>query len=298
MFIEQAYKGNQSWFRILIPLVVIGLFLGSNFIVSNEQIELMRQSMAKLPNNYNLVLALLPFVILLGILFLIVLVWHKRSLVSLTTSRNKIDFRRVLFSFSTVVFLSLISFLITYSFDSSTIVLNFNLMKFSILVVISSILFPFQIGFEEYLFRGYLMQQLGIIAKNRWFPLLFTSVLFGVLHIMNPEVTELGYGILVFYIATGFILGVLTLMDEGIELALGFHLANNIMSALLISSNYAAIQTDAIFKYTGKENSSDILFEMIFSIAIVYPIILFIFAKKYRWISWSIKLFGKLHPQN
>ena len=86
----------------------------------------------------------------------------------------------------------------------------------------------------------------------------------------------------------------MTLMDESIELALGFHLGNNLIAALLITSDYSALQTDAIFKYTGAENTTDVLGEMIISIAIVYPIILFIFGKKYKWTQWREKLTGKI----
>jgi hypothetical protein len=141
------------------------------------------------------------------------------------------------------------------------------------------------------------MQQIGIIAKNRWFPLLMTSVMFGLFHSANPEVAKMGFGVMIFYIGTGFFLGIMTLMDESLELALGFHLGNNIMAALLITSDFSAIHTDAVFKYSGTENTSDILNEMIVSIAIVYPIILFIFAKKYNWKDWTEKLTGKIQSQ-
>jgi membrane protease YdiL (CAAX protease family) len=138
------------------------------------------------------------------------------------------------------------------------------------------------------------MQQIGIIARNRWFPLLMTSIVFGLFHSANPEVAEMGYGVMIFYIGTGLLLGVMTLMDESIELALGFHLGNNIMAALLITSDFAALQTDAIFKYSGVENPNDMLNEMIVTMAIVYPIILFIFARRYKWSNWREKLTGKL----
>jgi hypothetical protein len=160
------------------------------------------------------------------------------------------------------------------------------------------LLFPFQIGLEEYLFRGYLMQQIGIIVKNRWFPLLFTSVVFGLFHSANPEVAQMGYGVMVFYIGTGLLLGIMTLMDESLELALGFHFANNLMAALLITSDYSAIHTDALFKYSGAENTTDTLNEMLVSIAIVYPIILYIFAKRYNWTNWKLKLTGKIQSSN
>ena len=66
------------------------------------------------------------------------------------------------------------------------------------------------------------MQGLGVLAKNRWLPLIFTSTLFGLMHIANPEIGKLGYMLMVHYIGTGFLLGIMTLMDEGLELALGF----------------------------------------------------------------------------
>jgi membrane protease YdiL (CAAX protease family) len=126
------------------------------------------------------------------------------------------------------------------------------------------------------------MQQIGIIVKNKWFPLLLTSVVFGLFHSANPEVAKMGFGVMFFYIGTGFFLGILTLMDESLELALGFHLGNNLMAALLVTSDYSAIHTDAVFRYSGVENPVDMLNEMLVSIAIVYPILLFIFAKNLR----------------
>ncbi|HAH53725.1 MAG TPA: CPBP family intramembrane metalloprotease domain-containing protein [Flavobacterium sp.] len=297
MYIEQAFKGNNSWISNLIPMLCIAVFFGLNFMVSEEQIEKMNQSMRQMPNNEALILGLLPFAFLLGLLFLLFRSWHQRSLLSLTTSREKVDYKRIFFSFSLIVLLTVIGFLFSYFFDNSNMVWNFNLSKFSLLFLISLLLFPFQIGFEEYLFRGYLMQQIGVIVKNRWFPLLFTSIVFGLMHFANPEVAHLGYGVMVFYIGTGFLLGIMTLMDESLELALGCHLGNNLIAALLITSNYSAIQTDSIFKYSGVENPTAILIEMIISIAIVYPIILYIFAKRYNWTNWKAKLTGKVHLQ-
>ena len=296
MYIEQAFKGKNDGGSISIPLICIGTFLGSNFTTSEEQIQKMNQSMRQMPNNEALVLGLLPFAFLLGLFFLLFRNWHKRSILSLTTSREKVDYKRILFSFSLIVSLTIIEFIISYFIGNSNIIFNFNPMKFSVLVFISVLLLPFQIGFEEYLFRGYLMQQFGIITKNKWFPLFSTSLLFGLLHYANPEVSQLGYGIMVFYIGTGLLLGIMTLMDESLELALGFHFGNNLMAALIITSDFSALQTDAIFKYSGAENPTDVLTEMIISITIVYPIILYIFAKKYNWKNWKTKLTGKVQP--
>ncbi len=298
MFINQAYKGNNAWWRVLVTTVLTAGIFVVNFIafffMSKEQMDEAYQSMSEIPNNLALFINLAPFILLLGLLFLLVRVLHKRSILSLTTSRIEVDYIKILFSFGLIVSMTIAAFAVSYSMDSSAILWNFNPMKFAVLFLISLLLFPFQIGFEEYLFRGYLMQQIGIIAKNRWVPLLITSVMFGVFHSANPEVAKMGYGVMVFYIGTGIFLGIMTLMDESLELALGFHLGNNLMAALLITSDFSAIHTDAVFKYSGAENPNDVLIEMIVSIAIVYPIILFIFAKKYNWNHWTAKLTGKI----
>jgi len=302
MFINQAYKGDNTWWRVLVTTsLTTGIFV-VNFVafftMSKEEMDDVYKSMSKIPNNLALLINLSPFVFLLGLLFLLVVILHKRSILSLTTSRNKVDYKKILFSFGLVILMTIAAFAVSYSVDSSTILWNFDPMKFAVLFLISALLFPFQIGLEEYLFRGYLMQQIGIIAKNRWFPLLITSVLFGVFHSANPEVANMGYGVMVFYIGTGFFLGIMTLMDESLELALGFHLGNNLMAALLITSDFAALQTDAVFKYSGVANPVDMLNEMLVSIVIVYPIILFIFAKKYNWNHWTAKLTGKIQVVN
>ena len=300
MFIEQAYKGNNKWWRVLLTaLLTSGVFIANfimYFVSSKEQVEAAYDLMKDLPNNLSLIINLFPFVFLLGLLFLLVYILNNRGILSLTTSRAKVDFKRIFFSFGIIVFISISSFLVSYFGDHSNIVWNFKPVNFFILLFISLLLFPFQIGLEEYLFRGYLMQQIGIAVRNRWFPLLFTSVMFGLMHSANPEVAEMGFGIMIFYIGTGLLLGVMTLMDEGMELALGFHLGNNLMASILITSDFSALQTDALFKYTGVENTSGTLTEMIISIAITYPIILFILSKKYKWTNWKDKLTGKVYP--
>ena len=145
---------------------------------------------------------------------------------------------------------------------------------------------PIQTSFEEYLFRGYLMQGLGFLSKTNWFPLLVTSVTFGLMHLANPEVTKLGNGIMVFYIGTGLLLGIITLMDEGLELSLGFHAANNLITALLVTTDWTAFQTYAIFKDFSTPNLG---MELVL-IAVLYPLLLWVLAKKYQWKNWKEKL--------
>ena len=297
-YIQQANKGkNEPWMFLLTFLLTAGLFIYSLviFLFFSDGIDLAKQQQMLFElvpsKNFWLAFNLLPFAFLLGLLFLLVKKLHQRSILSLTTSRKKVDWSRVFFSFSLIVLITLVSFGISYYNDPSEVVLQLDPVKFGILVVISLLLFPFQIGLEEYLFRGYMMQHLGVLLKNRWMPLFITSILFGVFHSANPEVGEMGYMIMVFYIGTGLLLGIMTLMDDGLELALGFHLGNNLLAATLVTSDWSALQTDAAFKFTATQAGTSTLIDVILPVLVLYPIILLILSKKYNWNNWSQKLF-------
>lgn len=299
-YLQQVYKGeNKVWMFIITTALVAGIFIFNLifFLMFGDEIDVMEEQKKLLEiipsKNFWLAVNLIVFAPLLGLLFLFVKYMHQRSIKSLTTSRVKIDWSRALFSFLLIVGITVATFAASYAMDSSMIELQFDPVKFSILLIISLILFPFQIGLEEYLFRGYLMQHIGAFVGNRWFPLILTSILFGIFHGANPEVAELGLVVMVFYIGTGLLLGIMTLMDEGLELALGFHFGNNLMAAILVTANWAALQTDAIFKYTG-DQKMDPLLEIVVPVLVIYPIILFILAKKYKWANWKEKLFGRV----
>lgn len=294
MFIQQALKGKNDWWRTLLVcfpfIVVFGLSFLIFLALSPEQYEQMvKQSSQMFENkNLNLVLMLSQFGFLLAILLALFYFLHQRSIVTLTTSRPKVDFKRIFFAFFVVFFIQIGLFAVSYSIDKSNIEWNFDAAKFIPLLIISLLLFPVQIGFEEYFFRGYLMQQIGIGFKSKWVPLIITSVLFGLVHSANPEVAEIGFKMMTFYIGTGLFMGILTLLDDGLELALGFHFANNFIAATLITSEISALQTDAMFKYTGEMDNTSMFNETVISMVIMYPLLLLIFWKKYKF-RWNIK---------
>ena len=244
-----------------------------------------------LDSNLALFLMLVSFVFVFFQLYALVRFFHKQSFLQLITSRNSIDWHRVLFSFSIWAGITIISTVVVYILYPEDFIVQFDWIPFLLLFVIGLLLFPFQIGSEELIFRGYLMQGFGNLAKNKWFPLLMTSLIFGMLHIANPEVDKMGYSILIYYIGTGLFLGIITLMDDGIELALGFHFANNFIAALLVTSDWTAFQTHSILKSTSDPS---VFFDIILPISIIFPILVVLFAKKYQWTNWREKLTGRI----
>lgn len=308
MFIEQAFKSLHEPWRYLAGtfiIIVFWMFIGQGPLTvvlmakyltsgSNQMPSSMQDIMAasEISSNLFIFLLLLSFAIGLFGIWLVVRYLHKQPFKALTTTRKKIDWKRILLSFSLMAIFIIASTLLDYLWQPEDYALQFQLKPFVVLLIISILFVPLQTSFEEYFFRGYLMQGLGVLSKNRWFPLLFTSLVFGGLHYFNPEVMQFGPWIMLYYIGTGLFLGILTLMDDGMELSLGFHAANNLIAILLVTADWSAFQSHSIFKQISEPDGAGS--ELIMSFLILYPILLIVFSKKYHWKNWQEKLLGKV----
>jgi len=308
MYIEQAQKNLIDWWRYVlgVAIAIAGVVIFSiphsvaliakiatgdvdmDMIASGDTAYLM----GLFESNLNFIYILFPFTGgLIFLLFIAVKFLHKQSITNLTTSRAKIDWSRVAFAFILWGVISTAMTMVDIYLSPDDYVFNFEINRFLILAVIAICLVPLQTSFEEYMFRGYLMQGIGNIFRNKWVPLIVTSVAFGLLHIANPEVDKLGNIIMIYYIGTGFFLGILTLMDEGMELALGFHAANNLFTALLVTADWTAFQTYSIYTSIADPSSMGAS-EIIVPVFVIFPILLLIFSKKYNWNNWFNKLAG------
>ena len=303
MFVEQGVnRENKFWKYIVgslliilastvgqIPLliaIVVKVFSeGKTMPTSGEDL------MKVVDSNLSLFLVLFSFAVAMVGFYFVITLFHKQTFISVTTSRKKVDWKRILFSFTLWSIFTIVSTVYSYYSSPENFVINFQPIPFVILFIISIVFIPIQTSTEEYVFRGYLMQGFANLSKNKWFPLLMTSVIFGTMHIVNPEVSKMGYIIMIYYVGTGLLLGIMTLMDEGMELALGFHAANNLITALLVTSDWSALQTNSVLKdISNPAVGSDVILPII----IVFPLILIIMSKKYNWTNWKEKLTGKI----
>jgi len=305
-FIQQAYKGENSWWAY--ALTIFLLFFGwqlvgiiplvaTAFFYSEDMGEFSRAALdnfTTLGIDSNLYLILMIFTFFSGLVFLLLGVKfiHKRKILTVLTSREKFDWSRVFFAFMVWMLIGIVSFGISYVFSPEDFVWNFKLVPFAILVVISFLLLPLQTTMEEVLFRGYLMQGFGSWFKKGIVALILTGVIFGLLHGANPEVEKLGWIVMIFYIGTGLLLGIFAIMDEGIELSMGFHAANNIVAAVLATVEWGAFQTDALFIDISEP---ELNVELFLPVLVLYPIVLYLFSKKYGWNNWKEKMFGTIY---
>lgn len=257
MFLEKVYNGKNQWYLYIFSLLVIftatqigSLPLLGYMVWQDPEILKTGNISAATSTNAGLALTLLSFVVGFFAIFFCVQFVHRKKSTDIVTARKRVDWGRVFFGAAIWGILSLTTLAVPFLFgDTSDIVFRFDPLNFFILVVISLLLFPFQTSFEELLFRGYLMQWTALLFRYRWAAVVVTGVLFGLLHGANPEVEEFGVWIaLPQYILMGLILGFVAVKDDGMELSLGLHVSNNILAAIMFTSDSSTLQTHALFK--------------------------------------------------
>ena len=150
-FIQQAYKGKNEWWRYLLTLIVV--FLGWQllgvvplFIVafnkSDDLVQLMASSQNAfsdlgIDSNLYLFAILLMFVIgLLALLFSVKQI-HLRNITSLITSRQRIDWNRILYGFGFWFLVSVAFLALDYWMAPEHFVYNFKPVPFAVLVLVA-----------------------------------------------------------------------------------------------------------------------------------------------------------------
>lgn len=267
-----------------LPLMLAVRFSDAEVVTIGESsLQVYAQVFGK---NTLLFYLLVPFLTAFIALVVCIKYIHKKSIRSYFTERKKFDVKRFFHAFL-VWGIVLTGFLIVSLYTSSELTWNFDIQLFLHLLIIAVFFIPIQTSFEEFFFRGYLFNIIKTPIKKSWLIVLFTGVIFGLMHGANPEIEVLGYGILVYYILTGIFLGFLRLMDDGLELSMGYHAINNLFAALIISNEWQAFQTDALFIDHAKPTFG---WDALLTICCFQPLLLLYFAKKYKWSNWKDKL--------
>lgn len=308
MFITESFKGKNSWIRYVFGFIIIliGYAIGSapvmleimkpksdpdtDLSAYNEAIGKGDLSILGLDSNYLMILILVSFVGIFIALWVAVKFIHSKSFKSVITSAANVRWSRIFFGFGLWMLFGLLFELIMYFIHPDNYTFQANWSRFTYLLLISIFILPIQTSAEEIWFRGYWLQGMSHWAPARWIPILLTSILFGLMHGMNPEVAEYGLGIMMpYYIGVGLFLAIITVMDDGLELALGIHAATNMFGSLFVTFDASALQTDAIFRINDMNVG-------LYNIAFLVMSALFflICSKKYNWHNWE-KLYGPIH---
>ena len=187
-------------------------------------------------------------------------------------------------------FLSIAQILMGYFADPDNFIITFQFESFIYVLLLSIIVFFIQAGWEEFFFRGYLAQVFAGWTNSRVAAIIIPSILFGLIHSSNPEVFEYGFlPMMIQYIGLGIIFGLVSTFDDGIELAIGAHIINNILNASFVSFEASALEnTSAIFYI--KDMGAQTIFSAAFSVFIPGAIFMCILTFKYKWKIFSNRI--------
>jgi membrane protease YdiL (CAAX protease family) len=299
-FLERALDGQNQWWKyILIFLLAYfgGQLIGSiplmivvaiKAYASNGLLTGISENFADLTTlglSKNSVFGLTMLAPLTMLIFTVILIkaLHNRTFFETASGRQSMRWNRVFFAFCFWFILMAIYGIVDYALHSDNYVLQFDLSKFAALLALSIALIPLQTTSEELLIRGYLAQGIGSRTKNRWLAWLIPSLIFGFMHIMNPEVAKFGFVLAMSqYLFFGLFFGLVAILDDGIELSIGMHTANNLFLSLFMTHSASALQTDALFSLKEINPAMELaVLIIVSSIAFVF------FYKKYNW-NWRI----------
>ena len=242
------------------------------------------------PNIYLLEM-LFPFII--GILAFVLLLkpLNGKTLKQVINGTGSFRWNRLFISAAVWIIFSAIYLFVTIKLDPSNYSLNNTSKTLIPLIIISVLLIPFQAAWEELMFRGYLMQGFTVWLKNRWSPVIITSVLFALMHIINPEIKEYGFwNMMPQYLLFGLIFGVITVFDDGVEAAIGAHAANNVFLSVMLTNKSSALQTPAMYEQLNYYPMTELLSMLVMGILFIVVLKLL-----FRWRNLPV-LFGKVQP--
>ena len=233
------------------------------------------------------------YMFIIGIIgvWIAVRVLHKKTLTQVVTGRKTFDYNRVVYAIWVGFLLHSALLILDVLFIHTEI--TFRSPSFSEYItffLFAVVLTTYQAGFEEIFFRGYLLQGLSLIARNRVVITIVSSVLFVLPHLANPEPFEYGfapYATSLFMFA--LFMTVIVLVDGGIELAIGYHALNNLWIGLIANTEVTALQTPSLLIVPIERYA---MFPDVPVHLIVYIVLLVILNKKYQWFTWKTMMPG------
>jgi len=323
--IQNSFIGKNTAWRYVVMIVAILLATNSigaipiligygiKMITNPELIEKLAsdpQNLSILGYSENLTFFMMvfPFLAGLGAFYFLVKPLHQRNFLQTVTGSSSIRWNRFMVSALIWTLFSAAYLFIYKGLDPSMFRMNNTSVTLLYLAVLSMTLIPFQATFEEVIFRGYLMQGFSYLAGGEsrnpikriivafagrmMFPLLMTSLLFSLMHAWNPEIKEYGFFTMMpQYLLFGLLFGVITILDDGIEIAAGAHAANNIFLSIMVTNASSTLQTPALFEQLEIHPWTE------FWALMVTAVLFFVVMRSiYRWNDISV-LWRKIVPE-
>lgn len=258
-YLELARQGRNDWWRYLISfpaILVIWLFVGAIPVIAlmayvsmdgEPATNFTGTGFAGVPVILEFLITMSTFLPLLAATFLAVRFIHVRSWKTLVTAKAHIRWGRIFAGAGVWMLIAALLSVIESFLYPGRYVLTFQPVTLLIFAVFALILIPIQTSAEEFFFRGYLLQWMGLRLKSIWLLSLLNGALFFLPHVANPEMATSSVFVGLGYFVMGFFCALITLQDQGIELALGLHAANNLFAVLFANYDVTALPSPSLF---------------------------------------------------
>lgn len=289
-FLRQTYRGKYDWWRWLIILTIFFTPFLSDLLKKYCLKLLLPVPFKPEYKSLYIILNFSVYIILLIVFVLLFKLLHKRKFLSLITARKKIDWVRFWFSFGTWGMLMILMFLSTVLYEPNAFEWNFKPVPFVKYLLISLILMPFQILFHTVLMRGYLLQASIFMFKKPWIALIVTAGVYCFfMYMQNERMTNLvGNEVIIHYTSLAFLIVLIVILDDGLEIVLGMTFANNLIASVFVTDRSMGL--DSVLVNDGEANA----FIMVYVTAFLLCPFYFLFLKKmYKWDNWRQKLTTK-----
>jgi len=245
-FLQLAKEGKNNWWRYLLTIILtnpgisIGTIIGLlsiyilfditsllfNLAGLHPPIGRFLQGFADLL-SYNITSAFLML-----LLFFCMVSIHRRDFKSVLTAHERIKWYRILKGF--VVWFSMLLIFLIFSLPDPNLKFTFDGAVYPLLFIISLTIF-FQAGFEEIFFRGYILQALNLFLKKPPLAVLISSIIFAIGHWGNQLTFVGNLNIFIDTFIFAIVVAVITVLEDGVETAIGIHTANNMFCALVVN---------------------------------------------------------------
>ena len=262
-FSQLARRGKTSPWRYLLSVaILVALWFGAGYLF--YEIPVFVADLDGNPDTFfdpetaelvgidplvDYASVLLGFAVILAGVYLVVRFIHQRPFLSLVTPGSGVNGRRMAQGFGLWLVVIAAASVVGYLLDPSRYTLNFELGGFIPLLLLAMVLVPIQTSTEELLFDGFVLQGFGLFLRNTFVLAAIMGLVFIPGHVGGPDLDSVrgflaasGYSFVV-----GAFFAFVTLRDNGLELALGIHAANNLFIDLLFDYETSWIPTPAVF---------------------------------------------------
>lgn len=258
-YLEVARTGKNDWWRYLLSLpAIIATWVGVGLVPvfflaayvqmdGNPATDFTPTGFTGVPLLAEFLVTMASFIPLIAATLLAVRFIHARPVQSLITAAPRIRWSRIFVGGGIWFGIAALIAVVESLLYPGRYVLTFQPVTLLIFAILALVLIPIQTSAEEVFFRGYLLQWMGLRLKNKWLLAFLNGVLFFLPHTANPEMAVDSLLVGLGYFVIGFVFTLITVQDDGMELALGMHAANNLFAALFANYVITALRSPSLF---------------------------------------------------